>query len=65
MNNPENGNRNETFDNYLNFTYKVNPLYISDNKNKPVVKQKNDRNRARKSCGNGATKPANKVIRAN
>ena len=54
MNNPEYGNK--TFDDYLNFTYKTNPLYFSDNKNKPDVKQKDDRNRARKSCGNGARK---------
>ena len=60
MNNPENGNK--TFDNYLNFTCTANPLYLS---NKHVVK-KDDRNRARKSYENRATKPPNKeVIRAN
>ena len=37
MKNPENGN--ETFDDYLKFTHKANPLYISDNKSKSLHHQ--------------------------
>ena len=58
-------------DKYFNIIKIINPDYFSDNssnvkssRTKSVVK-KDDRNRARKSCVNGATKPDNKVIRAN